>query len=99
MDQFIQQPIGKVIALSLAAIVGVNARYWLGVYIQYHVNPSFPWGTIIINLTGSFLLGILMGVTARTYDSSAANQLRLILGTGFQARIRRSPPLALTPLR
>lgn len=46
--------------ISLGAILGANLRYWLGLWAANHLGTSFPYGTLIINLTGSFILGFFM---------------------------------------
>jgi fluoride exporter len=38
----------KVIVLSVGGIFGVNARYWLGAWINRWASPQFPWVTVII---------------------------------------------------
>ena len=49
----------KVIVLSIGGTLGVNARYWLGAWINRWTSPQFPWATVTINVTGSFLIGFL----------------------------------------
>jgi CrcB protein len=52
-------------ALSLGGVLGVNARYWLGVVINRWSGPRFPWATFTINVSGSFAIGLLTVVLAR----------------------------------
>lgn len=49
--------------IALGAIVGASARYALSGYITRLVSVAFPWGTLLINITGSFLLGFFMILT------------------------------------
>ncbi|MCM3785595.1 fluoride efflux transporter CrcB [Neobacillus mesonae] len=54
-------------AAGLGGIAGAMLRYSLGRYISKHsfaAATSFPWGTWIINISGSLLLGILYVLTA-----------------------------------
>ena len=46
--------------ISAGAILGANLRYWIGTWAGKHLGTSFPFGTLIINLTGSFILGFFM---------------------------------------
>jgi len=46
--------------ISLGAILGANLRYWIGVWAAGRLGTSFPYGNLIINLTGSFILGFFM---------------------------------------
>ena len=48
--------------ISLGAILGANLRYWIGGWATGRFGTSFPYGNLIINLTGSFILGFFMTV-------------------------------------
>ncbi len=71
---------GRVFVLSLGAVLGVNARYWLGVWINKWASPQFPWATFVINVTGSFAFGFFVTVLARWLPHPNA---RLLVLTGF----------------
>ena len=45
--------------ISLGAIVGANARYWISSYAG-RLSAAFPYGTLVINASGSFVLGFFM---------------------------------------
>jgi CrcB protein len=49
-----------VFAISIGAILGANARYFFNLYCAKVLGASFPYGTLIINITGSFLLGFFL---------------------------------------
>jgi CrcB protein len=70
----------KVTALSVGGIVGVNVRYWLGVWMSRWASPQFPWATVVVNIAGSFLIGFLTVALARWLPHP---NLRLLLITGF----------------
>jgi CrcB protein len=68
------------IAFLVAAALGAPARYLLDGFVQDRTAGDVPWGTCVINLTGSFVLGLLSGlVLYRAFPADA----RLVLGTGF----------------
>ena len=46
--------------ISLGAILGANLRYWVGTWAAGRLGVSFPYGNLIINLTGSLILGFFM---------------------------------------
>jgi CrcB protein len=48
-----------VVAIAVAGALGALARYGLDGLISRHTPTSFPWGTFVINVSGSFVLGIL----------------------------------------
>lgn len=70
----------KVLVLSIGGTLGVNARYWLGVWMNRWASPQFPWATFAINVSGSFLIGFLTVALARWMPHP---NLRLMLITGF----------------
>lgn len=48
--------------IGLAGAAGAVTRFWLGSYVTMRVNSHFPWGTFVINISGSFVLGFLTGL-------------------------------------
>jgi fluoride exporter len=70
----------KVAVLSAGGTLGANARYWLGVWMSRWASPQFPWATVVINVTGSFVVGFLSVALARWLPHP---NFRLLLITGF----------------
>jgi CrcB protein len=70
----------KVIVLSAGGALGVNARYWLGVWMSRWTSPQFPWATVVINVSGSFLIGLLSVALTRWMPHP---HIRLMVITGF----------------
>ncbi len=48
------------LAISLAAIVGANLRYLLSRLAARELGPIFPYGTLFINIVGSFIVGFFI---------------------------------------
>jgi CrcB protein len=67
--------------VGVAGFFGAVARYKLDSLISRHARGAFPWGTLVVNLTGCFVLGILFTVSSGRLDSSPA--LRTALTVGF----------------
>jgi CrcB protein len=67
--------------ICLAGAVGTGSRYLLGGWILRMTGPTFPWGTLTINVLGSFLIGAIMH-TALTVEGFNPT-LRLTLTTGL----------------
>jgi CrcB protein len=65
--------------VGLGGFVGANARYLLGGWIAARVGSSFPYGTFVINMSGSFALGAIMG-TLEGHVLSPAVRLSLAIG-------------------
>jgi len=73
--------------LTVGGGAGANARYWLGHAIaewQTHRFPrlEFPWGTFIINVSGSIVLGFVATAWLNHPDPARRNWY-LLIGTGF----------------
>lgn len=69
------------LAISLGAVAGANLRYWMSRYAVRLLGPVFPFGTLAINVLGSFVLGFfLVWTTERTI---ADPRWRLLIAVGF----------------
>jgi CrcB protein len=65
---------------SLGAALGAPARYLTDRVIQSRHAGVFPWGTLIVNVVGSLILGLLLGI-ARNHD--VPSEVLAGVGTGF----------------
>ncbi len=50
--------------VAAGGAIGSVGRYWLAGAVARLTGPGFPWGTILINISGSFVIGALAGFTA-----------------------------------
>ncbi len=50
----------NILVISLGAIFGANARWIISRYLAKTIGPVFPYGTLVINVTGSFVVGFFM---------------------------------------
>lgn len=50
------------VGVGLAASLGAVCRYLLDQLVQHQHDQTFPWGTFVINVTGSLLLGLVTGL-------------------------------------
>ena len=60
---------------------GSLLRYFVGQWSLRLWGPNFPWGTLIVNIVGCFIIGVFAEMIARRFNASA--DLRLLLITGF----------------
>lgn len=66
--------------ITVAGGVGAVSRFVADGLIRTVLGRKFPWGTLIINILGSFILGVLTGLVLHQHASTST---KLILGTGF----------------
>lgn len=52
------------LAVGLAAALGAAGRYLLDQVVQHQHDQTFPWGTFVINVSGSLLLGLTTGLAS-----------------------------------
>lgn len=68
------------IAVGFAASLGAVCRYLLDQVVQHQHDQTFPWGTFVINVTGSLLLGLTLGLAAH---HGLAPVPTTVIGVGF----------------
>ncbi|MFQ5419892.1 MAG: fluoride efflux transporter CrcB [Anaerolineae bacterium] len=73
--------LSRYLFIAMGAALGANARYLVGVWAAEWFGPDFPYGTLLVNVTGSFILGFLVAVTTGRIQISP--ELRLMLAVGF----------------
>ena len=66
--------------VGLGGAVGALARHLVGLWLVARLGPAFPYGTLTVNVTGSFAAGVLLGIGDGRGLSTPA---RLLLVTGF----------------
>lgn len=69
------------LAISIAAILGANLRYVLSRVAVKEFGPVFPYGTLVINVLGSFIVGLF--VTWTTERVLVDPRWRLLVVVGF----------------
>jgi CrcB protein len=70
----------QLIFVGIAGALGALARYVIGRYVAERAGSQFPLGTLIINITGAFIIGLLFALAAHKLISTA---LQTLLATGF----------------
>jgi CrcB protein len=53
----------RYLLVALGGAIGTVARYWLSGAVAQLVGETFPWGTLLINVTGSFVIGFFAAFT------------------------------------
>ncbi len=71
----------NILIIGIGGFLGAIARYGIAIWIGQRWGRSFPLGTFVINVTGSFLIGLLMTLmTERIIENP---QWRLLFVVGF----------------
>lgn len=70
----------ELVYVAIGGAIGAASRYLLSNWIQSRLGATFPWGTFVINVSGSFLIGIVLGLVSGGRLSSEA---RLFLAVGI----------------
>jgi len=67
--------------IAIGAVIGASGRYFVSSYIGRHISAVFPYGTLLINVTGSLVLGFFL-----VYSSERVlvdPRWRLLVAVGF----------------
>lgn len=70
-----------ILLVAIGGAAGSVARYMTGIAMTRWLGPAFPWGTLTVNIVGSFAIGLLTELVARKF--SAPMEMRLLLVVGF----------------
>ena len=94
-EVFHQPSVRNPIAVSLGAIAGALSRYYLSLWLAKTFGTGFPYATVFVNLTGSFLMGLVTTlILERTLLISP--EVRLLIAVGFlNRRVRANVPKGL----
>jgi fluoride exporter len=71
----------KYLMVGVGGFAGAIARFWLGSYIGGKMGTRFPYGTFVINISGSFLVGLIMTVLSERMPLSP--NWRYLVPIGF----------------
>ncbi|HEX4172958.1 MAG TPA: fluoride efflux transporter CrcB [Acetobacteraceae bacterium] len=70
------------LAVALGGALGSLARFWLTAAMAAVTGPRFPWGTLLINVLGSFAIGLVAAVTLTPVRVAMHPDLRVFLMVG-----------------
>jgi CrcB protein len=71
----------KTLYIALGGAVGTLCRYLVGVGLARALPGKMPWGTLAVNVVGSFIIGVVMALFAER--DALDSQLRMALTIGF----------------
>lgn len=67
--------------VGIGGAVGSILRFWVGSYLGGRLGSRLPYGTFVVNITGSFLIGLVLTVLAEKMDWNA--NWRYLIPIGF----------------
>ena len=68
-------------AVAVGAALGANLRYLISTWVAQRVGSGFPYGTLLINVTGCLVIGVVLTLAATKFTLS--EPLRLLIVTGI----------------
>lgn len=69
------------LAIAFGGAAGALCRYWLSSFTEHYNNTMFPLGTLVVNVVGSLLIGVLFVLVTEKIQLAA--HLRPLLMIGF----------------
>jgi CrcB protein len=69
--------------VALGGAIGSVARAWVGVTAVRLVGASFPWGTMVINVVGSLVIGMVAATALSPTRTLFTQEVRIFLMVGF----------------
>jgi CrcB protein len=74
---------GSYISVALGSIVGAVARFLVSLLSVSQFGDGFPWGTLFVNVTGSFAIGFYAALTGPDGRLLVSARQRLFVMVGF----------------
>jgi fluoride exporter len=77
----IEGPMENYVWIAIGGALGTTGRYWLSGVVARIVGETFPWGTLVVNVSGSFVIGFfgaLTGPAGRIFVGSTARQFVMV---------------------
>lgn len=88
----------EAIAISLGAIAGSLSRYYFGVWLSRQIPGTFPYDTLLVNLTGCLAMGFFFTLATERLPA-ISSELRLFVAVGFLGSYTTFSTFSLDTLR
>jgi CrcB protein len=75
--------IGGLLSVVVGSALGGVSRYFLSGVIARAIGETFPWGTLVVNITGAFVIGVCGGLATDNASLLGSSDLWLLAVTGF----------------
>ena len=70
----------NIAVIGLAGLLGTLCRYWLSTTIDGNAGPTFPTGTLVVNLIGCLLIGFLFHLFSDRYSIEPTTRNAIFIG-------------------
>jgi CrcB protein len=77
----LEAKMSALLLIGLGGVLGANARYLVSTWAAGRFGTAFPYGTFLINVSGSVLIGLVLTVVVDRLSTSSS--VRLLVATGF----------------
>jgi CrcB protein len=67
----------------VGGMIGSVLRYWWSGWVANRIGETFPYGTLVVNLTGSFIVGLVAGYVTRFAGADWAQLARQFFAVGI----------------
>jgi CrcB protein len=69
--------------IALGSALGGMGRYWMALAVARLTGPDFPWGTVLVNILGSFVIGFFGTLTVAGGRLAASPDIRAFVTVGL----------------
>ena len=70
----------NIIAVFFGGALGAVFRYWLATWVQLGMHSTYPYGTLMVNLIGSYLIGLVIVIVSAKFNENELIRLFLVVG-------------------
>lgn len=70
----------QVLAIAAGGAVGSVLRFWMSTWVHSFVGRSFPYGTLVVNVTGCLLMGFLFVLFVERFSDSVVLRAGILIG-------------------
>jgi CrcB protein len=71
-----------ILLVFIGGAVGTMWRYWLSGLAAQRFGETFPFGTLVVNVVASVIIGVVSGFVLHLTDTAAATELQQLMGVG-----------------
>jgi fluoride exporter len=70
----------KTFLIALAGLLGTLLRYWLSGFVARRYGETFPWGTMVVNLCGCFVTGVVFNLSEERFLVNPVLRTIILIG-------------------